>query len=85
MHKKSDNKPRCVSRISCVPKSDGTFRVVTDLRNVNNYLVDRKCVYEGIEEVLSFIEPNDRLVTADIKNVFFSCENSRRILGIPGF
>ena len=83
--KKSDNKPRCVSRISCVPKSDGTFRVVTDLRNVNNYLVDRKCVYEGIEEVLSFIEPNDRLVTADIKNGFFHVKIAEEFWEFLGF
>ena len=83
--KKVDKKPFCVSRISCVPKADGSYRLVTDLRLLNNYLKDRKFVYEGIDEVLSFIEPEDRLVTADIKNGFFHVTVAEEFWNFLGF
>lgn len=83
--KKVNNRPTCVSRISCVPKSDGSYRLVTDLRELNNYLVDKKFVYEGIDDVLAIVEPEDRLVTADIKNGFFHIQVAEEFWEFLGF
>ena len=83
--KESDKKPFCVSRISCVPKSDGSYRLVTDLRLLNKHLKDKKFIYEGIDDVLSLIEPGDRLVTADIKNGFFHVNVSEEFWEFLGF
>ena len=40
-----DKKPTCVSRISTVPKKGGSFRIVTDLRQVNNCLTKNNLSY----------------------------------------
>ena len=64
--------PHCVSPIHCIPKKSGSFRLITDLRRVNNCCSPPKFAQEGITEVLELIQPNDHLVTLDIKNGFFT-------------
>ena len=67
-----DKKPTCVSRISTVPKKGGSFRIVTDLRQVNNCLTKNKSfIYENITDTLEIVKPGDKLVTVDIKDAFF--------------
>ena len=69
---KSSVKPTCVSRISTIPKKDGSFRIITDLRIVNTYLTKNKSfIYENITEALEIVQPSDKLVTIDIKSGFF--------------
>lgn len=82
---KSVRKPHCVSRISTVPKQDGSLRLVTDLRRINQLLIQNKrFVYENIDTALEIVKPNDSLVTLDIKSGFFHCKvdpNYRKYLG----
>lgn len=67
------NKPHCVSRISTTPKKDESLRFITDLQQVNSYLTNsKKLVYENIDTVLNIIEPEDKLITLDIKDRFFN-------------
>lgn len=69
---KTKEKPICVSRISTVPKKNGSFRIITDLRDVNAYITKNKSfVYENISDVLDIIEPGHKLITIDIKSGFF--------------
>lgn len=63
-------KPWCVSPIGCTPKRGGGFRLITDLRKFNAICKPPKFVDEGIDTVISLLEKNDYLVTADIKNGF---------------
>lgn len=82
---KSEVKPTCVSRISTIPKKDGSFRIITDLRVVNNYITKNKSfLYETINETLEIVHPGDKLVTIDIKSGFFHVKvkpNFRQYLG----
>ena len=79
-------KPCCVSRISTVPKQDGSLRLVTDLRKVNQHLKgNKKFVYESIDSALDVIRPKDKLVTLDIKNGFFHCKVDSKFQTFLGF
>jgi len=40
---KCDQKPKCVSPINCVPKKNGKYRLVTDLRQVNSMRGKSSC------------------------------------------
>ena len=64
------NKPYGVSPISCVPKKGNTFRLVHDLRFLNQFSIPKKFQYEDIGNVVEQIKPQDSLVTLDIKSGF---------------
>jgi hypothetical protein len=66
-----DQTPHCVSPIHCIPKKYGSFRLITDLRWVNSHCAPPKFSNEGIKEVLHLVQPDDRLITIDIKQGFF--------------
>lgn len=68
---RTSSKPTCVSPISCVPKKNGSFRLVTDLRHINSYSHPPKVKYEDINTVIEVVKPKDNIVTTDLKNVFF--------------
>ena len=83
--KKVNYKPRCVSRVSTVPKKDGSFRLITDLRDINKYLENKTFIYEGIDTALEIVEPRDQLITLDIKDGFYHVqidEKFHKYLGI---
>lgn len=64
-------KPYCVSPINCVPKKKGDFRLITDLRYINNKGTPPTFKNEDINTVIDLVKPKDYIVTADLKNVFF--------------
>ena len=66
-----DYVPLCVSPIGCVKKKNGSFRLITDLRTLNNNCVPPKFKYEDIETVKNCVKPGDYMITADLKNGFF--------------
>lgn len=79
-------KPHCVSRISTVPKQDGSLRLVTDLRRINQHLTQNKrFIYENIDTVLEVVQPSDKLVTLDIKSGFFHCKVNPEYQKFLGF
>lgn len=63
-----DFKPHCVSPISVVPKKNNKKRLVIDLRAINNCLSNPYFRNEGIEVAKQYIQPNDRMVTFDLKD-----------------
>ncbi len=62
--------PKCVSPISCVPKKTGSYRLITDLRNVNKYCHPPAFKYEDITTVIQTVKSNDYLVKIDLKDGF---------------
>ena len=67
---KCSHKPFCVSPIGVVPKKSGKSRLITDLRRLNQHCRKSTFRYEDIKDVANTIQPNDLLITADIKNGF---------------
>ena len=63
-----ESPPQCISPIICVPKKGGKFRLIVDLRLINDSCEVPKCQYEDITTVTQYIKPNDYLVSLDIKN-----------------
>lgn len=64
-------KPTCVSPIQTAPKADGSFRLIADLRKINSCCVKKSFINENIEQVLEILNPNDKVVSVDIKNCFY--------------
>ena len=68
---KCSTAPLWVSPINTVPKSDGSFRLILDLRELNTLCSPNQFVYEDIDSVIGVLQPRDKLVTLDIKNGFY--------------
>ena len=68
--------PWCVSPIKTVNKKGGTYRLIIDLhvREVNKCTDIPKFSQEGIEFVAQIIQPNDLLLTLDLKSGFHHCK-----------
>ena len=66
-----DNSIKFISPINCVPKKNGTFRLVIDLRKLNSCVEICNFKYEDINSILEFVNPKDKLVTLDIKDGFY--------------
>lgn len=69
--KKLDYKPRYVSPIGCVPKKEGKFRLIHDLRHLNSHCESIKFKQEDIRTVEQIIQPNDFLTSVDLKDGFY--------------
>ena len=65
-----DTQPLGISPISVVPKKNGEFRLILDLRHLNSYCIKQSVIYEDIKTVIGVIEPEDFMITTDIKNGF---------------
>ena len=76
-----DNLVKFISPINCVPKKNGTFRLVIDLRKLNSC---GNFKYEDINSILEFVSPKDKRVTLDIKDGFYHVPispNSQQYMG----
>ena len=62
--------PKCISPIGVVPKKKGTFRIITDLRRLNESFQPPKFSNEGIEDVIQMVKADDLAATLDLKNGF---------------
>ena len=69
--KECPTKPRFISPISVVPKKSGSFRLIVDLRHLNEHITAPHFVHEDINCVLDQIKPKDHIVTVDIKQCFY--------------
>ena len=68
--KKVDTQPVGVSPISVVPKKNNEFRLIHDLRHLNSFCKVQSVIYEDIKTVIDYIDPEDFMITTDIKNGF---------------
>lgn len=64
-------RPRCVSQIKCVPKKNGKYRIVTDLRLVNEHIEAPYFHNEGINTAAKLVQTGDYMVKTDLKDGFF--------------
>jgi hypothetical protein len=79
-----DNSVKFISPINCVPKKNGTFRLVIDLRKLNSCVETCNFKYEDINSILEYVSPKDKLVTLDIKDGFYHVPispNSQQYMG----
>jgi len=60
-----------------LPKKDGGFRLIVDLRHVNTYLQPLSCAYETLDVVQTIVKPDDFLTSIDLKDGFFHLEVAR--------
>ena len=83
--RKVSKRPTCVSPLSVAPKKGPKkFRLVHDLRLINERSVAPALVYEDITTVSDICEPNDNLTTLDIKDGYHHLsihESYRTFLG----
>lgn len=73
-----------ISPINCVPKRNGKFRLVADLRHINAHIHNKNFKYDNILSITDNIKPGDRLITIDIKDGFYHIpvsQQSQRFLG----
>ena len=80
------SKPHCISPLSVAPKKGkNKFRLIHDLRQLNCYSVCESLVYEDIHHVIDLCEPNDYLVTIDIKDGYHHLNIHEQYRSFLGF
>ena len=82
--RKTTSRPCCVSPLKCTPKKSGGFRLIIDLRQLNECLDVPKFQYESIDTVCDLVEPKDNIFTFDLKHGFYHIPvhvNSQQFLG----
>lgn len=72
--KKVNCAPKCVSPIGCVPKKGNKWRLITDLRAINQYIEAPKFQYEGISYLKNIVKPDDQFITWDLNSGFHHVE-----------
>jgi len=70
---KCEEAPHFISPLNVVPKADGSYRLILDLRELNKikWCWPKSFIYEDISTVVNLLQPNDKLVTIDLKSAFF--------------
>ena len=71
---KAGEVPWCVSPIKTVPKKHRKLRLIIDLREINKCIDVPKFSQENIEVVANLIEPQDHIITTDLKDGFHHCK-----------
>ena len=66
--KQVQSKPTCVSPINLVAKKNKKFRLVVDLRRLNEHINNPYIKNEGIDTAASHIQYGDKCVTFDLKD-----------------
>ncbi len=83
MHTK--NKPTICSPIHAVPKKNGKFRLVIDMRYLNSHLIVPKFKMEGLESLAKIIEPDDSMFTTDLADGYYHINMSVETQTYLGF
>ena len=80
------NPPSVVSPLKTVPKKgEKKYRLITDLRFLNQFCKVPKFSNEDIRTVFDIIEPGDLMITLDLKSAFQHisiCDSDQDLLGI---
>ena len=61
---------RWVSRAFLVPKADGGFRLVVDLRHINSFTRQLKCKYECLKVIARQLHVGDWLYKLDVRDAY---------------
>ena len=67
---------KVISPVFTIPKPDGGFRVIVDLRYVNNFQAVPKFKLEGYNEVRKLVKKGYFVARIDLKDAFFSFFNN---------
>ena len=71
--------PGCYSRLFVVPKKDGGFRPVINLKRINkNFLDPPHFRMDGLKEVAILLRPGDWAASVDLKDAYFHIPLNRR-------
>ena len=68
----SETEVKYVSSIFLRPKKDGSYRLILNLRELNEYVVKRHFKMETLKSVLAFVTPDCFFGSLDIKDAYFS-------------
>ena len=63
--------PLISSPIHAVPKKNGKFRLVIDMRYLNSHLIVPKFKMEGLETLSKMLEPEDSMFTVDLQDGYY--------------
>ena len=66
-----DHQVSFVSQLFLVPKKDGGFRPVVNLKTLNKYILEEHFKMEGFHMVRDLVRQGDWLTTIDLKDVYF--------------
>ena len=65
------DRPHCVSPIKTVPKKGGKYRLITDLRSINDCIEAPAFQCEGVNTAADLISSGDYMVKTDLKDGFY--------------
>ena len=69
--KRVAEKPHCVSPLKVVPKQNGKFRLICDLRYVNSHCDTPRFSSEGVEILPELVRDGELAVTLDLRDGFY--------------
>lgn len=81
----SKYKPKCVSALTTVNKKGNKLRLVTDLSPLNKHIICPYFKNEGIDTVYDLIQPNDFLISIDLKDGFHHIPVNEKFRTYLGF
>ena len=62
--------PPCISRLTTTKRADGRFRLIADLRPLNQFVASPKFKSEDIRTALTMVNPGDFMTSIDLKDGF---------------
>jgi hypothetical protein len=65
------NKPHIVSSLKVVPKKNGKFRLIVNLRPLNEHILLKTYRNEDIRTTMTLLDYGDNLVTIDLQDFFY--------------
>ena len=61
-----------ISPIFVTPKSDGGYRLILNLKSLNEYIEIEHFKMHGLKEILKLVERNCYMAALDIKDAYYS-------------
>ena len=61
-----------ISPIFVTPKSDGGYRLILNLKSLNEYIDIEHFKMHGLKEILKLVERNCYMTSLDIKDAYYS-------------
>ena len=81
---RSKTKHRILSPIHAVPKKNGKFRLVVDMRYLNSHLMVPKFKMEGLETLAAMVEEGDHMFTVDLQDGYYHINMAQNALPYMG-
>jgi hypothetical protein len=61
-----------ISNVFLRPKKDGSYRMILNLKELNEYVVYHKFKMETLESIIKLVRPNCYMSSIDLKDAFYS-------------